>query len=129
VSNAFGRDATQIERRERERLLALVAADIATCERLHADDYELIPPGGGRLLRADYLGMIASGEIRYSVFEPADEVRVRLDERSAIVRYRARIVGEFSGAMDEGLFWHTDSYELRDGHWQAVWSQATRIRS
>ena len=128
MSDAFGGDATAIERLERERLLALAAADIATCERMHADDYELIPPGGGRLSRADYLGMIASGEIRYSVFEPADEVRVRLYERTAIVRYQARIVGEFSGAMDEGLFWHTDSYELREGRWQAVWSQATRIR-
>ena len=129
MSDAFARDATAIERIERERLRALVAADIATCERLHADDYELIPPGGGRLPRADYLGMIASGEIRYSVFEPADEVRVRLYERTAILRYQARIVGEFSRATDEGLFWHTDSYELRDGRWQAVWSQATRIRS
>jgi hypothetical protein len=25
------------------------------------------------------------------------------------------------------MFWHTDIYEKRDGHWQAVWSHATRI--
>ena len=27
----------------------------------------------------------------------------------------------------ERRFWHTDIYELRDGRWQVVWSQATRI--
>ena len=24
-------------------------------------------------------------------------------------------------------YWHTDGYERRDGRWQVVWSQATRI--
>ena len=31
--------------------------------------------------------------------------------------------------VDRDRFWHTDVYELRDDRWQAVWSQATRIRS
>ena len=31
------------------------------------------------------------------------------------------------GALDSGMFWHTDVYEIRDGRWQAVWSQATQI--
>ncbi|HUP55582.1 MAG TPA: nuclear transport factor 2 family protein [Methylomirabilota bacterium] len=129
MSNGGSDQATTIERIERARLQALVAADIPTCEQLHASDYELITPGGGRVSRGEYLGMIASGEIRYSVFETSGEVRLRLSETAAIVRYQARIVGEFSGARDEGLFWHTDSYEFRDGRWQAVWSQATRIRT
>lgn len=129
VSNGHSTDPAGIEQLERKRLQALIAADLASCERLHASDYELIPPGGGRLSRADYLGNIASGDIHYIVFEPAGEVRLRLYERAAIVRYQARIIGEFSGTRDEGLFWHTDSYEFRDGRWQVVWSQATRVRT
>ena len=31
--------------------------------------------------------------------------------------------------VDSDRFWHTDMYDLRDGRWQAVWSQATRIRA
>jgi hypothetical protein len=27
------------------------------------------------------------------------------------------------------ICWHTDCYRRRDGRWQVVWSQATRIES
>jgi hypothetical protein len=115
---------------ERRRLASLVACDMATAESLHAEDYELVPPGGRPLSRREYLGGIASGELRYEVFEPASEIRVRiLGDAAAAVRYRARILihlGELE--RDAGTFWHTDIYERRNGRWQAVWSQATRIR-
>jgi hypothetical protein len=39
----------------------------------------------------------------------------------------ASIIG-FDGERDSDQFWHTDICKLRDGRWQAVWSQATRIR-
>jgi hypothetical protein len=61
------------------------------------------------------------------VFEPASDIAVRLYENAAAVRYQARIDIRFSGQRDSGVFWHTDIYEKRDGRWQAVWSQATRI--
>ena len=114
---------------ERRRLEALVARDIDAAASLHADDYELIPPGGSPISKQDYLRWIASGEIRYETFEPASEVRVRAHETAAIVRYQARIViHDDEGSTDSGLFWHTDIWEQRGDSWQAVWSQATRIR-
>jgi hypothetical protein len=39
---------------ERGRLRSLVAADIATARRLHADDFELIHPRGGTLSKEEY---------------------------------------------------------------------------
>ena len=30
---------------------------------------------------------------------------------------------------DRDRFWHTELYEVREGRWQAVWSQATRIQT
>jgi hypothetical protein len=113
---------------ERVRLRSLVAPDVLVAEGLHADDYELITPGGATLSKREYLDGIASGELDYSVFEPISEIRVRLYDRAAIVRYRVRIEIVFDGGRDVGNFWHTDAYELRGDRWQAVWSQATRIR-
>jgi hypothetical protein len=113
---------------ERERLRSLVTPDLAVAERLHADDYELITPGGGALSKRDYLDSIAAGALDYSVFEPISDIRVRLQERSAILRYRVRIEILVDGIQDAGTFWHTDAWELRGDRWQAVWSQATRIR-
>ena len=112
---------------ERQRLQSLVTRDLDFAERLHANDYELITPGGRTLSKREYLEGIRSGELDYAVFEPASEIRVRLYERAAILRYRVRIQIIFDGGQDAGTFWHTDAYELREDAWQAVWSQATRI--
>lgn len=113
---------------ERERLRSLVAPDLSVAERLHANDYELITPGGGAMSKRGYLDSIAAGDLDYSVFEPISEIRVRLYESAAILRYRVRIEILVSGQQDAGNFWHNDAYELRDDRWQAPWSQATRIR-
>ena len=114
---------------ERERLRSLVTPDLRLAERLHAGDYELITPGGRTMSKREYLDAIAAGELKYVVFEPVSEIRVRLYDGAAIVRYRVRIEGEFGGERDAGDFWHTDAYEFRDARWQAVWSQATRIKA
>ena len=112
---------------ERERLAALVTGDLRAAHAMHADDYELITPGGATMSKAQYLGDLESGAIRYVVFEPRSEIRVRIRGDAAIVRYLARIDIRFNGGgRDQTLVWHTDYYERRDGRWQAVWSQATR---
>jgi phage baseplate assembly protein W len=121
--------ADLIRETERQRLRSLVAAEIELANSLHSDDYQLITPGGQAISKEDYIGGIASGELVYHAFEPADDIAVRLYGDAAAVRYQARIDIRFSDQRDSGLFWHTDIYEKRDGHWQAVWSQATRIRT
>ncbi len=118
-----------LETSERTRLRALVEADIPTAERLHADDYQLITPGGGSLSKAAYLGQIADGTLRYRRFEPDGEVRVRLWGTGAALRYEVDIEVVHDGKTYHDHCWHTDIYEMRDGHWVAVWSHATRIRS
>ena len=114
---------------ERERLQALVAADLDVADRLHADDFQLITPSGLVLSKEQYLGKIASGELNYQVWEPDAPIDVRLYDRVALIRYRSQLDIVDSGHQ-VGLkrYWHTDSYEQRDGLWQVVWSQATEIR-
>ena len=112
---------------EARRLRSLVDADIATARELHADDYELVTPGGGTLSKGDYLDSIDSGAIHYLVFEADSEVRVRIQPTSGVVRYVARIEIEVEDERYSGRYWHTDLWEERDGRWQAAWSHATRI--
>jgi hypothetical protein len=116
--------ADAIREAERMRLRALVAGDIETARSLHADDFQLVTPSGRIHTRESYLGAIASGDLRYLVFEPRSDIEVRVHGRSAAIRYRSRIEMERLQAD----CWHTDTYELRDGRWQIVWSQATEIR-
>jgi hypothetical protein len=109
---------------ERARLKALIRADLDVAAPLHADDYQLITPNGSEMTKDDYLGAISAGELRYHVFEPVSDVAVLGDAPIAVLRYQARI------SFDDGpgfTCWHIDCYELRNGQWQAVWSQATAI--
>jgi hypothetical protein len=114
---------------ERRRLEALCVRDVATCDDLHAADYELITPGGANLSKAEYLRQIADGALEYRRFEPEGDIAIRvLGPSAAVLRYRVAIDAAFPGGHDVDRFWHTDICERRDGRWQVVWSQATRIR-
>lgn len=123
-----GVEADQIRAIEHERLRALVEADMRVAGQLHANDFQLINPSGESLSREQYLGAVASGEIDYLVWEP-DAIRVRLSGEMAVIRYFSRLEIVVGGQkVPLRRYWHTDSYEKRNGQWQVVWSQATEIR-
>jgi hypothetical protein len=122
-------DAEEIRELEASRLWALVEPDLELARRLHAEEYELITPTGTRLSKELYLGMIASGRLVYRVFEPISGIEVRGGGGFALLRYQARISLEEGDHLADFVCWHLDSYELIDGRWQAVWSQATKTSS
>lgn len=113
-------DADFFRALETERTRALVARDLPALERLHAPEYELITPAGVVFSRERYLARIAQ-EPFYASWDHGP-MQVRVTPAMALVRYPARL-GFPSGKLVS--CWHTDSYELRDGAWVAVWSQAT----
>lgn len=108
---------------EVRRTRALVERDMATIERLHAPEYQLITPSGTVFTRERYLAAIAS-EPFYAKWE-LGAIEVRVSPQMALLRYRATLHFPSGRIVD---CWHTDSYERR-GQWQAVWSQATRLPS
>lgn len=112
---------------ERARLDALVAKDIETARRLHADDFQLVTPSGGTVSKEEYLSSVASGEVDYFVWEPVSRIQVRLHGQAADIRYRSKLGIQYRGQESVGFYWHTDTYEKNNGQWQVVWSQATRI--
>ena len=113
---------------ERERLRALVAADVARARQLHADDFQLINPLGGALSKEQYLGGIGSGQVDYLFWEP-DSIAVRLYGDAAVIRYSSQLEIVVQGRhIPRQRYWHTDVYERREGRWQVVWSQATGIQ-
>jgi len=120
-------EAELIRDTERARLRALVEGDMETAGRLHATEFQLITPIGMALSKNDYLGAIASGQIKYLAWEPGP-IAVRHHHRHAVIRYRASLEVVFGGhKVAPGDYWHTDAYEHRDGQWMVVWSQATAI--
>jgi Domain of unknown function (DUF4440) len=123
-----GVEAARIRAIEYQRLRALVEADMELARQRYSDDFQLINPSGESLSREQYLDAVASGEINYLVWEP-DAIEVRLSAGMAVIRYSSQLE-LVAGGQKVPLrhYWHTDSYERRNGQWQAVWSQATEIR-
>ena len=100
----------------------MVERDLEAIEALHAPDYQLISPAGRTFSRARYLEMIKSAPF-YAAWEHGP-IEVRVTAEMAVVRYQATIT------FPSGKFvhvWHTDTYELRESSWLAVWSQATEL--
>lgn len=114
---------------ERSRLKALVDRNMELAWKLHAPDFQLVTPGGRPFTREQYLGKIEQGILRYLRWEPG-EINVRMHGDSAVIRYQATLeLDSGDGTGSPFQCWHIDLYELNDGQWQAVWSQATMIRT
>ena len=75
---------------ERRRLRALVEADLALADQLHADDFQLITPSGDSLSKESYLEQLASGEVDCLVWEP-ENIEARVHGDAACLRYRSTI--------------------------------------
>ncbi len=118
--------ADEIRRTERQRVRALVDADMDSARRFHADDFQLITPDGSEYTKQTYLGQIESGQVDYKVWEPG-EIRVRFYGNAAVIRYDdTRFEVYVNGRpARSGLLRHIDLYEMREGQWQVVWSQAS----
>ena len=119
-------DAAFLADLERRRLRALVEVDLVVASELHAEDFQLITPGGACYSKDEYLGAVARGDVDYRRWE-ADEIDARVSGDAGCLRYRSTISIVVDG-VESGpdRLWHTDYYERRGGRWSVVWSHATR---
>ena len=121
-------EAEDIRAVQRERSAALLTGDMQVAESVHADDFQLITPLGAVFSKAQYLGAVKAGIIRYAVMELDSPVDVRVHGDLALTRYRVQIEVEVQGqAYARTAYWFTDAYEKREERWQIVWSQGTGI--
>jgi uncharacterized protein (TIGR02246 family) len=113
---------------EQQRITAITSKDADALQRLLADDYHLINPGGQQVGKFDLVNGIREGFISYSLWEVDGAMAVVASEAMAVVRYRASLQVTVQGeAQPPQRLWHTEVYQQRDGAWQAVMSQDTRV--
>jgi len=120
--------ASTLQQLERQRLAALVDADMAVIERLHAEDFELVPPPGVVLTRAEYVDLLRTGGLDYEAFDPISDIEVRVHELAATLWYSSEI--DVVNAGQNHLVheaWLLVLYEKRAGQWQVVREQATAV--
>jgi hypothetical protein len=108
-------------------LRSLVDRDMELAQALHSSEFHLVTPGGNIRSRESYLTAVRTGAITYLKWQVA-EIMVRQFSNVVLLRYRAELeMPSQAGGTSSFVCWHTDSYELHNGFWQVVWSQATRV--
>jgi hypothetical protein len=122
------RQVERLRQIEKQRLQALVAADVAVAGRLIASDFELINPLGEVLTREDVLGDVGSGALDFLSDSVTSQIKVRRHGNTAVLRYRHAIDIALAGIGHlTHPAWTTALYERRNGNWQIVWEQTGAI--
>ena len=127
-AQALVRTEDDLRQVERARLQSLVEQNMPLARQLHAPDFHLVTPIGSSYSKERYMDEVESGALNYLRWEP-EAIEVHMQPGLALLRYQATLEVDSVGGRPMLLqCWHLDSYELRDGLWQVVWSQATAIR-
>jgi ketosteroid isomerase-like protein len=115
----------EVKKAELERLRAGVSKDVAAVAAATADDYMQIDADGNVLDKAAALERIKSSYARLQS-NPVDEMVVRVYGNTAVLTGRGTPRGTIDGKSAYALR-YTRVYVKRDGRWQVVLFQQTRI--
>jgi ketosteroid isomerase-like protein len=113
---------------EAELRAAQLAADVATLDRLIADELLFAGPDGQLGTKAQDLDAHGSGVVRFRAHDP-EELRVRRVGRDvAIASLRARLAVEVGGNLVEGPYRYTRVWAREDGRtWRVAGGQVSEI--
>ena len=111
---------------ERDWDAALRRNDAAFVGRLLADEFIVTYDDGTRGDRKRELEIAAT--FNQNVESSAlDEFIIRILGNTAVVWFRLRLAGLMKGVRTELTLRYTDVWVMRDGRWQCVSSQSTRV--
>jgi ketosteroid isomerase-like protein len=113
-------------RLERGWNAAVYKNDVAFVRNILADEYISTYEDGSRGDRAKELALI--GDFNQNVESAVqDEFTVKTYRDTAVVWFTLHLAGLKQGARVELTMRYTDVWVLRDGRWQCVSSQSTRV--
>jgi ketosteroid isomerase-like protein len=98
---------------------ALVKSDLATLDRLMADDYIVLDPNGWLIAKAQFLANIKSGDDAYTS-AVGDEWNVRVYGEAAVVIGRNTVKEQYKGQDVSGEYRFIDTWIKKAGRWQCV---------
>jgi len=125
---------SEIMKLEREWADANKTHNAEAARRVVADDAVIVYPDGTLATKADEVSTIESGAITADAFDMVDPKVTVVNADSAFITGRSVIRnGKYKDATTKktidisGEYRFLDVYRRRDGKWQAVASQATKI--
>jgi ketosteroid isomerase-like protein len=126
---AFGSPAeSELKTLEQQWLDAYVKGDAAFLKNIEAEDYSVVEPDGSVLSKA---GDVKAVTDKTFVLKSASmsDIKVRmLGENFACVTGLLKLSGTDAGKDITGTYRGLDVFEKKDGKWQAVSSQVTKVQ-
>jgi ketosteroid isomerase-like protein len=116
----------EIENLESQWRAALMQNDVATINRLLADDYLGINPNGTLETKADALAQRRAGTTKISSIDPIN-LKVRVYGDTAVVTSQVQVQGRDGDRDISGRYHYTRVYSRRSGEWKVVSFEASRI--
>ena len=105
---------------------AFYRKDVAFIEDLLADEFMATYDDGSRGDKAKELALTTEFD-QQVVSAIQDEFTVRVYRDTAVVWFTLRLVGIRQGQRAEVTFRYTDVWVVRDGRWQCVSTQSTKV--
>lgn len=108
------------------RIKARESADVKTMSKIYADDYTLVTAEGDIRTKDDQISELRSGQLQFRPIELLERT-VRIYNSTAIVQSHERSIIIRNGRDIGGDFRANRVYVKRNGQWQLVLTQVTRI--
>jgi len=107
---------------------AILQRDIATLEKIWADDYVFVNAAGDVLTKTERLANIKSGATTLDSIKQEENVTVRVYQNSAVTTSRVTLKGQYSGQPISGDYRSTLVWVKGPGGWQLVSNQLTALK-
>lgn len=117
----------QIKKLEQDWAQATVKDGAAAVDQYEADDIISTDPGGRVTDKAQDKKDLSSGDLKFQSLEVSD-LRVRVYGETAVAAGTTTLKGTFKQQDISGTYRYTDTWVKRNGKWQVVASQATRVQ-
>ncbi|HZP25527.1 MAG TPA: nuclear transport factor 2 family protein [Dehalococcoidia bacterium] len=119
-------EETEVRQIESRKFAAMVNREFAELEHILADDLTYTHSIGQLENKAEYLATLRSGNLVYQAIE-TEELNVRVYGDASVVTGRAKMRVGSGDQSTNLLIRFTDVYVKREGRWQLVAWQATRL--
>jgi ketosteroid isomerase-like protein len=116
----------EIKKLETDRAAAVIKGDMTLVEKQTSDDYTLINMNGQMANKQQMLDAFKSGKSKLSMNEISD-MKVRVYGNTAVVTGKSNVKGMMAGKDATGQVMFTRVYVKKDGRWQSVALQQTRV--
>jgi ketosteroid isomerase-like protein len=117
----------EIKKLEQDWAQATMKEGAAAADRYEADDIVATDPGGRVTDKTQDKNDLSSGDLKFQSMELSD-LKVAVYGNTAVATGANTLKGTYKGQDLSGKYRFTDTWVKRNGKWQVVASQATKVQ-